>query len=105
MIPSKRKRQNDERGSSEQDPSDSENDILNALSGKRHAHHEVNSDDDFDTFLMGSIAKRDVKIGTGVVKNAKKNRVKGEIGGGSFQSMGQYSVSLPFGILYLKRVL
>ena len=100
MIPSKRKRRNDERSSSEQDFSDDENDILNALSGKRHSHQEVNSDDDdFDTFLMGSIAKRDVKIGTGVVKNAKKNRVKGEIGGGSFQSMGQYNVSLPCGIL------
>ena len=100
MILSKRKRQNDERGSSEQGFSDNEHDILTALSGKSPAHHEVNSnDDDFDTFLMGSIAKRDVKIGTGVVKNAKKARVKGEIGGGSFQSMGQYSVNLPCGIL------
>jgi len=99
MIPSKRKRRNDEHNSSGQDYSDDENDVSNALSGK-HSHHEVNSDDDdFDTFLMGSIAKRDVKIGTRIVKNAKKSRVKGEIGGGSFQSMGQYSVSLPCGIL------
>ncbi|KAG6911139.1 hypothetical protein DXG01_003879 [Tephrocybe rancida] len=73
------------------DSSDDEVDISNALSGKKaKIVAEDSDDDDFNDFLQNSIAKRDIKGGTDVVKQAKgKGKiVKGELGGGSFQSMG-----------------
>ena len=72
-------------------------DISSALAGKRRkvqafAQDDVDGEDDEDLakFLKDSIAKRDVKEGTQVLKKAKgKGKVgKGEVGGGSFQSMG-----------------
>ncbi|KAJ7218034.1 P-loop containing nucleoside triphosphate hydrolase protein [Mycena pura] len=63
-------------------------DIYNVLTGKRQRTQL--EDDSDDEFIRASIAKRDIKLGTEVVKNAKgKNKLaKGELGGGSFQSMG-----------------
>ncbi|KAG6861101.1 hypothetical protein C0995_004038 [Termitomyces sp. Mi166 len=74
-----------------QDSSDDEVDISKALSGKKaKTVAEDSDDDDFNDFLQNTIAKRDIKAGTEVVRQAKgKGKiVKGEVGGGSFQSMG-----------------
>lgn len=97
MVAPKRKRSDEDAddhysevsASFEQAHSDDEIDISNVLSGKK-ARHAEDEDDDFNDFLQDSIAKRDVKGGTEVVKKAKgKGKiVKGELGGGSFQSMG-----------------
>lgn len=79
------------------DLSDDAVDISSALTGKKRKiaeqPNDLEDDDDpeeFSRFLQESIAKRDIKEGTQVVKNIKgKQKVaKGEIGGGSFQSMG-----------------
>ncbi|KAG6897896.1 hypothetical protein C0992_009380 [Termitomyces sp. T32_za158] len=74
-----------------QESSDDEIDISNALSGKKaKTVTEASDDDDFNDFLQKATAKRHIKGGTEVVKQAKgKGKVvKGEVGGGSFQSMG-----------------
>lgn len=71
-------------------------DISSALAGKRRKvrtsaqDDEGEDDEDLAKFLKDSMAKRDVKEGTQVLKKAKgKGKVgKGEVGGGSFQSMG-----------------
>lgn len=73
--------------------SDDEIDISSALAGKKPkiAPATEDSDDDLRDFLHETISRRDVKTGTDVVKKAKgKGKIaKGEVGGGSFQSMGQ----------------
>jgi ATP-dependent RNA helicase DDX54/DBP10 len=85
------KRRRDE---SEDESSDSEHiDISNALAGKRQRtlpDPEHDSDDELGDLIRTSIAKRDIKNGTEVVKKVKgKTKLaKGEVGGGSFQSMG-----------------
>ncbi|KAG6820733.1 hypothetical protein H0H93_012379 [Arthromyces matolae] len=75
------------------DSSDDEVDISNALSGKRTkiVPDDSEDEDDFNNFLQATTAKRDIRTGTDVVKQAKgKGKVvKGEVGGGSFQSMGK----------------
>jgi ATP-dependent RNA helicase DDX54/DBP10 len=77
----------------EQAHSDDEIDISSALAGKKAKlrQNAEESDDGFNEFLQESISKRDIKGGTEVVKKAKgKGKiVKGELGGGSFQSMGE----------------
>ena len=48
-------------------------------------------DDNLSQFIRSSIASRDAKLGSQIVKNANKKKgtlAKGELGGGSFQSMG-----------------
>jgi hypothetical protein len=73
--------------------SDDEIDISSALTGKRAKITPVadESDHDLQQFIQESISKRDIKTGTEIVKKVKgKGKVaKGEVGGGSFQSMGQ----------------
>ncbi|KAJ7647300.1 P-loop containing nucleoside triphosphate hydrolase protein [Roridomyces roridus] len=59
----------------------------------RHAKRtepDDDSDEELGALIRSSIAKRDIKSGTEVVKKAKgKTKLaKGEVGGGSFQSMG-----------------
>ncbi|GLB37444.1 putative DBP10CT (NUC160) domain containing protein [Lyophyllum shimeji] len=72
--------------------SDDEIDISHALSGKKAkvARPSDSSDDDLQDFLQETVAKRNIKSGTEVIKKAKgKGKIaKGEVGGGSFQSMG-----------------
>jgi ATP-dependent RNA helicase DDX54/DBP10 len=76
--------------------SDEEIDISSALAGKksRNTWKRESDVDDSDDGLQGiihaSIAKRNVKGGTEVLKKSKGNAkmTKGEVGGGSFQSMG-----------------
>lgn len=74
-------------------PADSDVDISSALVGKRLKLSQGidDEDDGLADFLQKSIAKRSVKEGTQVLKNAKgKGKIsKGEVGGGSFQSMGK----------------
>lgn len=76
------------------DFSDDADDISLTLIGKKRKLSEqtVVDDDpeDLSRFIQESIAKRDVKGGTHMVKSTKgKQKVaKGEVGGGSFQSMG-----------------
>ena len=64
-------------------------DISSALIGKKQ--RILDEHEDISEFLRSSILKRDIKGGTKVIKNAKgKTKIaKGEVGGGSFQSMGQ----------------
>jgi ATP-dependent RNA helicase DDX54/DBP10 len=80
-------------------------DISLALTGNRKRKHaadgsdEAAEDDDdleFKNLIKDSIAKRDMKKGTEVIKHVKGGRYKlskGEVGGGSFQSMGALSYS------------
>jgi ATP-dependent RNA helicase DDX54/DBP10 len=73
---------------------DSDVDISSALVGKRpKLNHELEPDDneELTQFLRASIAKRSIKDGTQVLKSSKgKAKIaKGEVGGGSFQSMGK----------------
>jgi ATP-dependent RNA helicase DDX54/DBP10 len=88
-------------------------DISSALAGKRRkvqalAQDDVDGEDDEDLakFLKDSIAKRDVKEGTQVLKKAKgKGKVgKGEVGGGSFQSMGASSVGFFLVFLLIREI-
>lgn len=58
------------------------------LGKKSRLDAEDEEDDDLGQFIHSSIAKRDIKAGTHVIKNAKGKIAKGEVGGGSFQSMG-----------------
>ena len=79
--------------------SDEDIDISTVLTGKRPKLSStrrpsttdiVDDDDDLQEFIRESIAKRDVKEGTELLKKTKGKTkiVKGEVGGGSFQSMG-----------------
>ncbi|KAF6762983.1 ATP-dependent RNA helicase DBP10 [Ephemerocybe angulata] len=85
-----------ERVEQSDDEMDVDFDISSALTGKKPKRpkaaqfDEEEDDDDLGDFLKNTIAKRDVKEGTQVIKKAKgKGKVeKGEVGGGSFQSMG-----------------
>ncbi|KAF7288706.1 ATP-dependent RNA helicase DBP10 [Mycena chlorophos] len=77
------------------DEDDDSVDISAALTSKRRRSHtdeddDDNDDDELGEFIRTSIKKRDTKAGSEVVKKAKgKGKlVKGEVGGGSFQSMG-----------------
>lgn len=78
--------------------SDDEVDISSALTGKQDAKRrkqDVDEDADLQEMIQQSIAKRNVKGGTEAVKKAKgKGKMaKGEVGGGSFQSMGASRLS------------
>jgi hypothetical protein len=67
-------------------------DISSALVGKRQRlPPSLDEHEDISEFLQLSILKRDIKGGTKVLKNAKGKAklAKGEVGGGSFQSMGK----------------
>lgn len=80
------------------DSSDSEQiDISNALAGKRQrTQPDHDSEDELGDFIRTSIAKRDVKNGTELVKKVKGKAklAKGEVGGGSFQSMGASKICI-----------
>ena len=70
-------------------------DISSALVGKRQRlSPTLDEHQHISEFLQSSILKRDIKGGTKVLKNAKGKAklAKGEVGGGSFQSMGHYLI-------------
>jgi hypothetical protein len=89
----------------EQALSDNEIDISSALTGKKakiRAPNAEDSDDELNQLIQNSIAKRNVKGGTEVLKKAKgrAKMTKGEVGGGSFQSMGRrFSETYPVEML------
>ncbi|KAF8588660.1 ATP-dependent RNA helicase DBP10 [Ramaria rubella] len=68
--------------------SDGEVDISSTLISRKP--QDVEGDDDDDDFIRNTMAKHNVKSGTDILKKTKgKNKItKGEVGGGSFQSMG-----------------
>ena len=79
---------------------DQEPDIFAALIGQKKRRisgfdeqipGESEDDDDLQEIIRQATTKRDVKEGTQVVKTVKgKTKItKGEVGGGSFQSMGE----------------
>lgn len=81
--------------------SDHSFDISSALTQRRVAlqkgkaplvshNHGTDDDTEFEEMIRNSISRRNVKDGTELLKNAKgkKKLAKGEVGGGSFQSMG-----------------
>jgi ATP-dependent RNA helicase DDX54/DBP10 len=75
---------------------DSDIDISEALTKKKAKVDNGDSDedsdeDDFTQFLQEEITKRNVKSGTKLLKKTRgsKNLTKGEVGGGSWQSMGE----------------
>lgn len=70
--------------------SDGDVDISSTLMARKWP--QVDDDDDED-FIRETMAKHNVKSGTEIVKKTKgKSKItKGEVGGGSFQSMGGYS--------------
>jgi hypothetical protein len=87
--------------------SDHSFDISSALTQRRVAlkkgkaplvSHNDGTDDDteFEEMIRNSISRRNVKDGTELLKNTKgkKKLAKGEVGGGSFQSMGITSVAI-----------
>jgi ATP-dependent RNA helicase DDX54/DBP10 len=74
-------------------------DISGALTGKRprkdDPKNHLDDDDDIEDLIHDSIVKRNVKGGTEMLKKIKgKGKSKGDIGGGSFQSMGMFSYSI-----------
>jgi len=58
------------------------------------AHDDTDDDTELEEMIRNSISRRNVKDGTELLKNTKgkKKLSKGELGGGSFQSMGNFSL-------------
>jgi hypothetical protein len=72
--------------------------ISSALTGKRTRiaqPDEDESEDELANSIRTSIPKRSRKEGTRIVKKSKgKDKIaKGEVGGGSFQSMGSFQIA------------
>lgn len=97
MVSQKRKLSVNEGGvssSADQNDSDLDVDISSALTNKKPktvAYDAADEDEDeLQELIRDSIAKRDMKEGTELLKKTKgKSKIaKGEVGGGSFQSMG-----------------
>ena len=79
-------------------------DISSTLVGKKQRlSTALDEDQDISEFLQSSIVKRDIKSGTKVIKNAqgKAKLAKGEVGGGSFQSMGEIALFCPAHVISL----
>lgn len=76
--------------SSDENHEEKDVDISLTLVGKRAKFTEPDDEDELAEFIRTSIAKRSIKEGTSIVKKSKgKGKfAKGEVGGGSFQSMG-----------------
>jgi ATP-dependent RNA helicase DDX54/DBP10 len=57
--------------------------------------HDVDDDTELEEMIRNSISRRNAKDGTELLKNTKgkKKLTKGEVGGGSFQSMGMATLS------------
>lgn len=71
--------------SSSQSPQEDDSDdvdVANALADT------IEVGDEDAAFIRESIQTRNKKEGTEILKQSKKSKVKGDVGGGSFQSMG-----------------
>lgn len=96
MAPLKRKRttgttqeeESEDSVFSEVPLSDGEVDISSTLTSRKRL--QVDGEDDDEDFIRETMAKHNVRSGTEIIKKTKgKNKIaKGEVGGGSFQSMG-----------------
>lgn len=103
MLSQKRKQRSPTPVSEVEYVSDDDIDIASSIAFKkpRPNNDEDKSDDDEDLmqFLQESITKRNMKDGTEALKQVKGKKtkmIKGEVGGGSFQSMGASNIySLP----------
>lgn len=73
-------------------PDDDEDiDIVSALTSNRATQLDEGTDEELDEFIHDAIVKRNVKGGTHLLKKIKRKGMgKGDVGGGSFQSMGRY---------------
>ncbi|KAL4246031.1 DEAD box helicase family protein [Abortiporus biennis] len=102
MVFSKRKRSASISSSSEDD-SASDIDISSALTGKRPRKEEhsedvalerddYDEDDELNDIIRETTAKKNMRMGNELLKKTKgkQKMAKGEVGGGSFQSMGLY---------------
>jgi hypothetical protein len=78
--------------------SGTEVDISSALVGKRPRRDLGEDNDDDLQDMIHFISKRDIKIGTEFLKKTKGKLTKGEVGGGSFQSMGKTFKVIPSNI-------
>jgi len=67
---------------SSQEDKSNDVDVANALAEPM----EVGDED--AAFIRKSIQTRNKKEGTEILKQSKKSKIKGDVGGGSFQSMG-----------------
>ena len=93
-MPSQKRRHAD--SDSEGPVSEDELDISSALTAPRPRtlstvqDHSDSSDGELNEIIQKSIVDRNVKGGTELLKKAKgkAKMIKGEVGGGSFQSMG-----------------
>jgi ATP-dependent RNA helicase DDX54/DBP10 len=70
---------------------DNEIDISSSLTSKKTKLAHPDEDEELGAFLQESIVKRNMKEGTDLLKKTrgKTKLIKGEVGGGSFQSMGE----------------
>lgn len=67
-------------------------DIASALTGTQLTPDRDDDDDELGDFIQDAIAKRNVKGGTDLLKKINNKKSKnGDVGGGSFQSMGQFN--------------
>ena len=68
---------------------------------------DIDDDTDLEDMIRNSISRRNVKDGTELLKNTKgkKKLTKGEVGGGSFQSMGTTVLSLSLFVLCILQLL
>jgi len=67
---------------SSQESNSDDVDVANALADT------IEVADEDAAFIRESIQTRNKKEGTEILKQSKKSKVKGDVGGGSFQSMG-----------------
>jgi ATP-dependent RNA helicase DDX54/DBP10 len=91
--------------------SEEDTDIFSSLMGSRPARRNAKvalgddeEDEDEDEIIRQSMAKKRAKDGTDLLKKMKgKARItKGEVGGGSFQSMGAFATQyMPFLTLHV----
>lgn len=89
-------------------PDDDEDiDIASALTDNRAAQLPLDeeTEEELDEFIHDAIVKRNVKGGTHLLKKIKrKGNGKGDVGGGSFQSMGRYYTPASYTLSYTRQV-
>jgi hypothetical protein len=78
-----------------------------ALQTRKANDDGTDDDTELEEMIRNSISRRNVKDGTELLKNTKgkKKLAKGELGGGSFQSMGDYQPSVAVCEIYAHPVM
>lgn len=67
---------------SSQESKSNDVDVANALA------EPIDVVDEDTAFIRESIQRHNKKAGTEILRQSKKSKIKGDVGGGSFQSMG-----------------